>query len=401
MRSLTLALAAALAAHQAQAAQFLTLYKFCSQAGCADGAHPTSALINVKDALYGTTVAGGAQGLGTVFSLGPDRIESVLHSFSGQPNDGSNGGSYGYSYIAQLAGGLVALGGVLYGLTPSGGPSDDGTVYSITTQGVEAVLHSFDGTDGTDGATPYGGLISAGGALYGTTSVGGGPKPFDVGDGTVFAITPQGQETVLHAFGGSGVGAIPLVGLVNVAGTFYGTTSAGGGLGSVYSITPQGVFNIIHTFTGINEGCYPSGPLVAVGGTLFGTTRQCGSFGLGTVYSLTPQGVQTVLYNFGTRAGDGNLPLAGVIYSAGVFYATTTVGGNDPLCNYGVGCGTVFSITPQGALTTLHVFHAQDGGLPLAPLVAIKGTLFGTTSNGGNSSHDDHGGAGTVFQIQP
>jgi uncharacterized repeat protein (TIGR03803 family) len=59
--------------------------------------------------------------------------------------------------------GLFDLKGRLYGTTTTGGTSDLGTVYSITTSGSESVIHSFNGTP--DGSSPYAGLIAVNGAL--------------------------------------------------------------------------------------------------------------------------------------------------------------------------------------------------------------------------------------------
>ena len=103
----------------------------------------------------------------------------------------------------------------------------------------ETVLHFF-GQSG-DGSDPYAGLIDVGGTLYGTTLNGGGTGCGGSGCGTVFSINPKtGAEAVLYAFQGGSDGANPYAGLINVKGTLYGTTRAGGmhSLGTVYSIKP-------------------------------------------------------------------------------------------------------------------------------------------------------------------
>ena len=118
-------------------------------------------------------------------------------------------------------------------MTPYGGANGYGTVFSITPSGTEIVLHSFGGSG--DGEEPVAGLIRFKGKLYGTTASGGAN-----GDGTVFSIAPSGRETVRYSFkGGSGDGANPSAGLVNVKDTLYGTTSSGGAnsWGTVFSMT--------------------------------------------------------------------------------------------------------------------------------------------------------------------
>lgn len=75
------------------------------------------------------------------------------------------------------------------------------------------------------------------------------------------------------------------------------------------------------------------------------------------------------------------------------FYGTTQEGG-DLNCIPPYGCGTLFDITPSGALTTLHIFEQSDGGYPSGGLLqATNGMLYGTTSIGGSE------GDGTVFSL--
>ena len=128
---------------------------------------PFAGLVNLNGTFYGTTVQGGqghcpysGPGCGTVYEISSSGEEKTLYSFRGGPKDGS----------APWAG-LVALNGVLYGTTSSGGSGNTGILYSLTTLGKEHVLHSFDG--GTDGGNPYGTLIAVNGTLYGTSEFGG------------------------------------------------------------------------------------------------------------------------------------------------------------------------------------------------------------------------------------
>src|ERR1700728_2434153 len=140
----------------------------------------------------------------------------VLHSFGAAP-DGNDPGA-----------GVIGLGndGMFYGTTSFGGAYSCsptyrcGTVFRITTGGMETVLHSF--TNENDGANPEADLIDVGGTLYGTTYSGG------YGFGVVFSITPDGSEKILHSFGKGTDGSQPLAQLIYLGGTFYGTTSEGG-----------------------------------------------------------------------------------------------------------------------------------------------------------------------------
>ena len=128
--------------------------------------------------LYGTTTRGGASGMGgegTVYKLDTTGTETVLHSFTGSPVDGS------FPY----AGLIRDPAGNLYGITTKGGASKRGAVFKVDATGKESILHNFNGTDGT-GRNLLRGLIRDGaGNLYGTTAFGGGA--FNAG--TLFKIS--------------------------------------------------------------------------------------------------------------------------------------------------------------------------------------------------------------------
>jgi uncharacterized repeat protein (TIGR03803 family) len=207
--------------------------------GSPDGANPWASLIrDSKGNLYGTTVAGGTSGNygnGTVFKVTATGTETVLYTFPENAADGSN--PYG---------GLVRdAAGNLYGTTyHSQGGSGYGVVFKLDGTGTETVLYTF--TDEPDGAYPNAGLVGhAKGNLYSTTFGGGsGYGGYGVGYGVVFEVTATGTETVLHTFGGSD-GANPNAGLVQDAkGNLYGTTYVGGsggcedGCGVVFELTP-------------------------------------------------------------------------------------------------------------------------------------------------------------------
>jgi uncharacterized repeat protein (TIGR03803 family) len=153
---------------------YATLHSFAG--GAADGAYPGTKLRNVSDgSLYGSTGAGGADGLGTIFVYDPiSGITCVIHSFAGAPVDGS----YPSSRLR------VGNDGNLYGVTFYGGYFDLGTFFSITPAGVLTVLHSF--TGGTDGQSPNSSLlVTSDEDFYGTTVTGGATN-----NGTIYKITP-------------------------------------------------------------------------------------------------------------------------------------------------------------------------------------------------------------------
>ena len=344
-----------------------------------DGETPFAGLIKVGDKLYGTTLLGGTGSApwGTAFSITTSGKERVLHSFDFGSGDGQ-----------QPYGTLVNVKGILYGTTWNGGTLGDGTVFSITRSGKESVLHSF-GTTGEDGLEPYAGLLYKGGALYGTTSRGGGSD-----DGVVFSITPSGKESVLYSFAGTPDGAEPYGGLTDVSGTLYGTTQYGGdanGEGTVFSITTSGKETALHSFGPYfyGDGEEPYANLLDIHGTLYGTTHRGGAYNDGAVFTVTTSGKEAVLYSFGASTEDGQEPNAGLINVNGTFYGTTSMGGAN-------GKGTVFAITQAGSETVLHSFGGTGDGIsPQAALLNVKGRLYGTTEQGGSN------GDGTIFAIAP
>ncbi len=185
-------------------------------------------------------------------------------------------------------------------------------------------------------------------------------------------------------------------------GNFYGATISGGGStgqGAIFKLSQKGVLTTLYRFCTLAncaDGSSPNGSLIeATDRNLYGTTMNGGTHGFGTVFKITLSGTLTTLHSF--SASEGDRPGAGLVQGTdGSLYGTTSNGG---LYSCGEpGCGSIYKITPGGALTTLHLFcteaNCADGAVTLAPLVqANDGNLYGTTINGG--AH----GSGTVFEI--
>jgi uncharacterized repeat protein (TIGR03803 family) len=148
-----------------------TLHSFCSQPQCADGEWPYAGLVQASDGdFYGTTRNGGANQSGTVFRITRSGTLTTLYSFCSQPNCAD--GAFPQDVLVQ------ATDGNLYGTTFAGGlgPSSSGTVFRITPSGTLTTLYTFCSQPNcTDGQWPYAGLVQAtDGNFYGTTSAGGG-----------------------------------------------------------------------------------------------------------------------------------------------------------------------------------------------------------------------------------
>jgi len=300
--------------------------------------------------------------------------------------DGTNGATPVYTSLVQ------GRDGDFYGTTLGGGANGAGTVFKITSAGAVTILYSFCSQPNcTDGVYPYAGIVQASdGNFYGTTYQGGANGDF----GTIYKISPAGVFTSLHSFNLVD-GAGPFAALVQATnGNFYGTTAGGGpnNAGTVFKITPSGTLTTLHTFDG-SDGAQPFAALVqATNGDFYGTTPYGGSYG--TVFRITPSGTLTTLHSF--NLADGSYPNGLIQASDGNFYGTTYGGGIPNICS-GNGCGTIFKITPQGTLTTLHDCDSVDGTNPVAVLdQGSDGNFYGTTYAGGN-----RGSWGTVFEVTP
>jgi uncharacterized repeat protein (TIGR03803 family) len=172
--------------------------------------------------------------------------------------------------------------------------------------------------------------------------------------------------------------AYPVAALVQGSnGNFYGTTESGGasGQGTVFEVTTNGLLTTLVSFNGPN-GSHPVATL-ALGsdGNFYGTTKRGGTNGNnGTAFQMTPAGALTTLVSF--NGTNGSCPVAGLVQgSNGNFYGTTLSGGYLSL-NNGAGLGTVFEMTPAGALTTLVSFNGTNGAGTLAALVQGAAAIF-------------------------
>ncbi len=373
----------------------------------ANGAYPyfLMTLVQGNDGnFYGTTYAGGASNAGTVFKITPAGTLTTLYSFCAQSD--CTDGAYPFGGLVQ------GTDGNFYGTTYEGGANDAGTLFKITPAGTLTTLYSFCAQSGcTDGEFPIDKLVQGtDGNFYGTTYAGGTNSV-----GTVFQFIPNqsgngGTLNTLYSFcsqSGCTDGELPLAGLVQASdGNFYGTTYEGGGTnnaGTVFKITPTGTLTPLYSFcslTDCSDGEAPYAGLVqASDGDLYGTTSEGGANAGGTLFKITPTGTLTPLYSFCSQTGctDGEFPVSRVVQATdGNFYGTTVVGGITD-------AGTVFQFILNqqgngGTLNSLYSFCSQsgcpDGEEPFGGVVqATNGTFYGTTYAGGSS------GEGTVFSL--
>lgn len=382
-----------------QAQTFTTLYSF---SGGPDGSNPVAGLVEDNDGnLYSTTEYGGIPNWGVVYELDTAGTETVLHSFTAGPSDG-------YWPLATV---LRDKEGNLYGTAVDGGTNSDGVVYKIDTDGNETILYNFMGGI-SDGCAPSQGVVmDKSGNLYGTTagcgasgSGCGGP-----GCGTVFKLTPEGKETLLHSFVGSD-GSLPEFGhlLIDDQGDLYGVTSQGGAsnAGELYRLTARGKLTVLHSFAGgAKDGCYPFGtPAVDKAGNFYGTTAGCGASNEGTVWKVSQKGAETILHSFAGGTSDGAIPRGGVVLdSEGNLYGDTYLGGEFGTCLQEGTCGVLYELARgKHAVTLLHSFSGSDGANPIGEVLRdAKGNLYGTTQNGGSGKVCNPFGCGTVWSYVP
>jgi len=270
------------------------------------------------------------------------------------------------------------------------------------------LLYSFKG--GADGSYPAAGLTFVNGTLYGTTYDGGDLGcASGFGCGTVFRLSTTGSEQVIYAFKGGADAAGPVVALLNLNGTLYGTTQSGGssvsGFGTVFSVTTSGSERVLYSFKGGSDGAQPLASLIAFNGKLYGSTyfggdnTRCAG-GCGTVFEISTSGRERIIYRFKGYPHDGEGPIGALVAMNGDLYGATWIGGSGA-CYHG--CGTIFAASTSGKERVLHNFNgAPDGENPGGTLVNVGGALYGTTLGGGTSGAcAGWGGCGTFFQLIP
>jgi uncharacterized repeat protein (TIGR03803 family) len=303
------------------------LYSFCARTNCTDGQEPLAGLVQATNGnFYGTTLYGGTTFNGTIFEITPAGNLTTIYNFCSQPNcaDGA----------APEAPVIEASNGNFYGTTVAGGMNSVecsyfgscGTIFEVTPAGKLTTLYSFCSQPScSDGSQPSAALVQASTEnFYGTTRNGGNTdgspgycSNVGSGCGTVFEITPAGKLTTLYSFCSQfsctdGFEPGTLVQASN--GNFYGTTTGGGtnNGGTLFEITPAGQLTTLYNFCSqpnCADGETPAAGLVdATDGNFYGTTANggtnvsgCSNYqknGCGTIFELSPAGELTTLYNF-------------------------------------------------------------------------------------------------------
>ena len=329
---------------------------------------------------------------------------SVIYNFTGGQD-----GAY------PSAGLTIDNGGNIYGTALAGGTAGFGAVFSLDNEGSGWIVHPlYNFSGGLDGEGPVGRIsIGPDGALYGTTSAGGGGPCISEngyrGCGTVYKLRPPARapasvivnwsSNVIYRFSGSN-GAYPQGDLLfDDAGNIYGTAINGGsaGYGLIYKLTGSGgswTQSMLYQAQGSSGGQYPWGGVVSdASGNLYGVYSAAGPGGYGGVYKLTRSGsgwTESTIHGFTYHGNDGAAPQGSVIFDrSGNLYGTTVHSVN--------GGGTVFELSPAGGGWSYDFIYAFNTGIDLGPydklVMDASGNLYGTTFADGEHGH------GSVFKL--
>ena len=368
-----------------------------------DGADPKGSLtfVSATGLLFGRTSSTNSKGNGdgTIFQIMPNGTGYLVdHFFLGLMKDG----------IDPRHNAMTLVGTTLYGTTLAGGGNGNGTIFSISDDGTvysKPSLFQFPATSKhNDGTQPHSCFVAIGNVLYGMTSQGGKSGP--PGFGTVFSFdTTSNTYTRLHTFDGKH-GSDPHGQLIlDPDGvTFYGMTRTGGKqhVGIVFSINPsKNKFNVLHNFAcpgnstptckDKKDGATPDhGTLLQSSSTLFGLTTDGGKYGNGALFSIGTDGKHfTILRSFGQPStNDGINPFGSLMLNGTTLYGTTQTGGAK-------NNGTVFQINTDGTgYARVYDFQNGDDGMnPIDDVLLLDNTLYGMSEKGGTC------GEGAIFSI--
>lgn len=324
-----------------------------------------------ENAMIGTSSSGGANSLGSLFSLSLSNHGILkLHDFS-MPKTGSKPTS------------IFRQENTLYGITENGGTFNAGVFYKIDLAGNREVLHHFNPDE--DGQNPNGNLFKdMDGSYYGTTRFGGQNN-----SGTIFKVSTTGNFEVLHHFASSA--QFPYGGVIKHSnGSLYGTLSTGGmyGDGILYEVNEDGEFSTLHDFFSYFDGGNIESTLTEdEDGNLYGIASSGGDYNGGSLfkYHIDSQYLE-VVHHFNPYDEGGTPSGQLLLHSDGSLYGTAGENG-------ALGGGALFKYHPDTGIEILHSFNpSTDGADSGGHLVEGEtGKIYGFNTTGGEEY------AGTCF----
>jgi len=347
--------------------------------GVLTGYSPFGALTIYNGKFYGMTYYGGSgYTMGVIFEWDPvTNIYSKKIDFDGA-SKGSN-----------PKGALTLYNGKFYGLTTSGGSSNNGVIFEwdpIT--GVYTKKTDFDGP--LKGKLPYGSLTLNQGYFYGMTFSGGA---YDYGVLFKWDLASNNFTKIID-FDGVDKGSVPWGSLTSANGKLFGMTSTGGktNLGIIFELDPSSdlLSKRIDFYSSV-YGCHPSGSLTLVNEKLYGMTGSGGEFGVGTIFEWnTTTNAFTKRVDFNS-VSNGSNPMGSLAFHNGKFYGMTNGGG---VYNKGI----IFEWDPVTDLINKKIDFdgISKGSFPVGTLVFNDGKFYGLTKSGGFYTY-----SGVMFEWDP
>jgi uncharacterized repeat protein (TIGR03803 family) len=317
-------------------------------------AGPAGGLLLAPDGnFYGTTTALGANGLGEIFKVTPAGAFSVLASFY-------------YPFGANPTAPLTAdPSGNLYGVAANGGIFGAGVAFRLGTDGSLTALANFDPAAAT-GIRPMNQLArGADGNFYGVTSADGAGN-FQAG--SLFQLTPTGTLTAIASPPALPYGAGPLA--LGIDNNLYGlSTDDFHGIGTFFRLNPDHSITTLHTFPQGIIQYYTLSLAQDAAGNFYGVSPRGGAHGSGTAFRLGLDGTFSTILDF-----NGIKPLGPLTRGIdGQFYGLAISSSNNNSSS-----GSLYRLTPTGALTTLTSGSFNSPGLSGASLVTgSDGGIYG------------------------
>ncbi|MGA9643730.1 MAG: choice-of-anchor tandem repeat GloVer-containing protein [Terriglobales bacterium] len=344
---------------------------------CPYGMDPTLAPIQLSDGnLYGVTWwagQGNANAGGTVWKISPAGQAAVVHTFepnkTGQFPKGEN----------PVIGFAQGADHNLYGITESGGKTNQGVMYKQAAGGAKGgfkVVHNFCSGQCTDIQGPI--ILGNDGNFYG----------IEFGGGVIFRMTPQGAWSVFYTLNSETNGWASTL-LQGSDGNFYGTGEIGTPCdrqGTVFRLTPSGQFSILTSFQAFE---LVGGNLVrATDGNLYGAAEYGGTT---NIFRMTTAGKVTLLYQL--QSGEGSTVVSLMQASDGNLWGLTSDGGPQP-----ARAGAVFAVTTGGAHVADAAFTcATTGCTPTGMIQGADGSFYGIAISGGSAPGKNP--MGTLFKV--
>jgi len=254
--------------------QLATLYNFCSKNNCADGTSSIAGLVQGTDGnFYGTTYGGGSNNGGTVFQISPSGTLTTLYSLCSQGGSSCTDGAYPSAALVQ------GTDGNFYGTTSAGGAKGLGTVFNITPSGTLTTYYTFDGTAGASPEAAL--IQHFDGTFFGTAAAGGsknGGTIFDLSAGlspfveTLPTAGKVGSPVKILGINLKGARSVTFNGTAakfKVVSPWEITTTVPNGAttGPVQVVTPNGAYSSNLPFQ-VTDGSCSSGNNVMINGNL-------------------------------------------------------------------------------------------------------------------------------------